>query len=191
MTDDFAGRVAIVTGAARGLGRAAAARLLERRASVAVNVRDAPRAEAVARSLGERALAVAGDLTGEGVIASVVRRTLERFGRLLDEGWRVRCGLPGVSTPEVDTAYERALATGALGGTLLGPGGGGFLLLFVPPAYHARVKTMLRPLTHVPFEFERAGTEIIFADPEIEPETEDLASDYADHLSGRRLPQGF
>src|SRR2546430_8570446 len=82
MTDDFAGRVAIVTGAARGLGRAAAARLLERRASVAVNVRDAPRAEAVARSLGERALAVAGDLTGEGVIASVVRRTLERFGRI-------------------------------------------------------------------------------------------------------------
>ena len=116
---------------------------------------------------------------------------LERFGRLLDENWRVKRGLPGVSTPEVDTAYERALALGGLGGTLLGPGGGGFLLLFVPPAYHTRVKTMLRPLTHVPFEFERAGTEIIFADPEIEPEAEDLTSDYADHLAGRRLPEGF
>jgi NAD(P)-dependent dehydrogenase (short-subunit alcohol dehydrogenase family) len=51
---DFIGRVALITGAARGLGRAAAARLLERGASVAVNVRGAERAEAVARSLGSR-----------------------------------------------------------------------------------------------------------------------------------------
>jgi len=79
---DFTGRVAIITGAARGLGRAAAERLYERGASVAVNVRDRERAVAVADSLGERALAVAGDIGAEGVSEDIVRRTLERFGRV-------------------------------------------------------------------------------------------------------------
>ena len=79
---DFTGRVAIVTGAARGLGRAAAARLYERGASVAVNVRDADRAHDVAASLGERALAVPGDIVLPGVPEEIVRRTLARFGRV-------------------------------------------------------------------------------------------------------------
>jgi NAD(P)-dependent dehydrogenase (short-subunit alcohol dehydrogenase family) len=82
MTNDFAGRVAIVTGAWRGLGRAAAERLHERGASVAVNVRDAARAGEVARSIGERALAVPGDVASPGVPEEIVRRTLERFGRI-------------------------------------------------------------------------------------------------------------
>ena len=80
--NDFEGRVAIVTGAARGLGLAAAQRLHERGASVAVNVRDADRAAAVAKSIGERALAVPGDIAGEGVPEEIVRLTLERFGRV-------------------------------------------------------------------------------------------------------------
>jgi NAD(P)-dependent dehydrogenase (short-subunit alcohol dehydrogenase family) len=79
---DFAGRVAIVTGAVRGLGRAVAERLYERGASVAVNVRDAQRAEAVAEALGERALAIPGDIAAPGVPEDMVRRTLDRFGRL-------------------------------------------------------------------------------------------------------------
>jgi len=82
MTNDFTGRVAIVTGAWRGLGRAAAERLHERGASVAVNVRDAERAEELARGVGERALAVAGDVASAGVPEEIVRRTLERFGRV-------------------------------------------------------------------------------------------------------------
>jgi 3-oxoacyl-[acyl-carrier protein] reductase len=80
--NDFEGRVAIVTGAARGLGLAAAQRLHERGASVAVNVRDADRAAAAAKSIGERALAVPGDVAGEGVPEEIVRMTLERFGRV-------------------------------------------------------------------------------------------------------------
>ena len=80
--NDFEGRVAIVTGAARGLGRAAAARLYERGASVVVNVRDAARAEGVAKSMGPRALGVVGDITETGVPEEIVRRAKERFGRV-------------------------------------------------------------------------------------------------------------
>jgi len=81
-TVDFSGRVAIITGASRGLGLAAAQRLYERGASVAINVRDAARAESAAKSLGERALAVPGDITGAGVPDDIARRTIERFGRV-------------------------------------------------------------------------------------------------------------
>jgi NAD(P)-dependent dehydrogenase (short-subunit alcohol dehydrogenase family) len=79
---DFAGRVAVVTGAWRGLGRAAAARLHERGASVAVNVRDRERAEAMAKKIGERAFAVPGDVAADGIPDEIARRTLERFGRI-------------------------------------------------------------------------------------------------------------
>jgi NAD(P)-dependent dehydrogenase (short-subunit alcohol dehydrogenase family) len=79
---DFAGRVAIVTGAARGLGRAIAERLHERGAAVAINTRDSDRAEARAQALGERALAVPGDVAAGGVPERIVQATLERFGRV-------------------------------------------------------------------------------------------------------------
>ena len=82
MRPDFEGRVAIVTGAARGLGHAAAQRLYERGASVAVNVRNTERAEELAESLGERAFAVPGDVAAAGKPDEIARRTLERFGRI-------------------------------------------------------------------------------------------------------------
>ncbi|HEX5030134.1 MAG TPA: SDR family NAD(P)-dependent oxidoreductase [Candidatus Eisenbacteria bacterium] len=78
--NDFEGRVALITGAVRGLGRAAAERLLARGASVAVNVRGAERADALARDLGDRALAVPGDVTEAPEV--LVAKVLERFGRL-------------------------------------------------------------------------------------------------------------
>jgi NAD(P)-dependent dehydrogenase (short-subunit alcohol dehydrogenase family) len=79
---DFSGRVAIVTGAARGLGRAIAQRLYERGAAVAVNVRDRSRAELVAQSLGDRAIAIPGDIAADGVPEALVAATLSRFGRV-------------------------------------------------------------------------------------------------------------
>lgn len=79
---DFTGRVAVITGAARGLGRAAAERLHERGASVAVNVRDRERAESLAKEIGENVLAVPGDIAADGIPEEIVRQTLERFGRI-------------------------------------------------------------------------------------------------------------
>jgi NAD(P)-dependent dehydrogenase (short-subunit alcohol dehydrogenase family) len=79
---DFTSRVAIVTGAARGLGRAAAQRLHDRGASVIVNVRDKARAEAVAQEIGERARPVAADVAAPGGPETIVRQTLELFGRI-------------------------------------------------------------------------------------------------------------
>ena len=79
---DFTNRVAIVTGAARGLGRAAAERLHELGASVAVNARDRARAEEVVGALGDRALAVPGDVSASGAPEDIVKRTVDRFGRV-------------------------------------------------------------------------------------------------------------
>ena len=75
--NDFRDRVAIITGAARGLGRAAAERLHERGASVAVNVRDASRA-----SFDDWAFVVAGDITKSGVPEEIVNKTMKQFGRV-------------------------------------------------------------------------------------------------------------
>ena len=82
MSDEFAGRVVLVTGAARGLGRATAREFLAREASVAVNVRTADRAEALARELGGNAFGVAGDLTDAAQARAIVQRTTDHFGRL-------------------------------------------------------------------------------------------------------------
>src|SRR4051812_19031215 len=79
---DFVGRVVIVTGAWRGLGRAAAERFHERGAAVAVNVRDRARAESLAASIGEHTLAVPGDIAGPGVAEEIVQMTLKRFNRI-------------------------------------------------------------------------------------------------------------
>jgi NAD(P)-dependent dehydrogenase (short-subunit alcohol dehydrogenase family) len=79
---DFAGRVAIVTGAYRGLGRATASRLHQRGASVAINVRDPERARAAAEAVGERVLPIPGDISEPGVAEQLVEETRARFGRV-------------------------------------------------------------------------------------------------------------
>ena len=71
------------------------------------------------------------------------------------------------STPcEVDEFYARAKSAGAIGGKLTGAGGGGFLMLFVPPEDQRSVREALSELVHVPFRFETSGSQIIFFDPE-------------------------
>ena len=79
---DLTGRVALVTGAARGLGRAAVLRLHELGASVVINTRDQARATALAAELGERATAACGDVAAADVPAALVQAAVDRFGRL-------------------------------------------------------------------------------------------------------------
>jgi len=85
------------------------------------------------------------------------------FGKLLHEGWELKKSLSGkVSNKNVDDIYELALKNGALGGKLLGAGGGGFILFFVKPSAKEKLKGALGHLLHVPFRFEFLGSQIIY-----------------------------
>jgi D-glycero-alpha-D-manno-heptose-7-phosphate kinase len=84
------------------------------------------------------------------------------FGVLLDETWRLKRGIAsGISNGTIDEIYERARRHGALGGKLLGAGGTGFMLFFVPPERQKDVRTALADLMHVPFKFENDGSVIV------------------------------
>lgn len=88
------------------------------------------------------------------------------FGRLLNESWMIKRSLTDkISTPQVDRIYEKALHAGALGGKLLGAGGGGFILFFVEPEKQQFVKEELKDLLHVPFKFDTLGSQIIYYVP--------------------------
>jgi D-glycero-alpha-D-manno-heptose-7-phosphate kinase len=90
-------------------------------------------------------------------------RNIQEFGYLLDKAWQLKRNLSEkVSSDEIDQIYVRAKANGALGGKILGAGGGGFMLLFALPKNHAEIIHALQELIHVPFQFENTGTQIIY-----------------------------
>lgn len=91
---------------------------------------------------------------------------LNDFGRLLDHTWRLKRGTGNkVSNGSIDTLYEKGLKAGALGGKLLGAGGGGFLLFYVEQDKRESLLRTLDNLMHVPFHFEDEGTSIIHYNP--------------------------
>ncbi len=101
------------------------------------------------------------------------------FGELLHESWLAKRSLSSiVSNDEVDGLYDKALVAGAIGGKLTGAGGGGFLLLFVPPDRRLAVLNALDGPVHVPFEFDGGGSQIIFYEPGV-------TYDEPDHPQGR------
>ncbi len=117
-------------------------------------------------NLRVRQLHVMRDFVEQGLAILNSRDDLTAFGRLLAEAWKVKRSLSTrVSNGFVDGLYDAALAAGALGGKLTGAGGGGFLLLFVPPDRQAAVRDGLHNLIHVPFRFEGGGSQIIFFEP--------------------------
>ncbi len=90
------------------------------------------------------------------------REDLDGFGSLLNEGWKLKRTLAsGISNPAIDEAYETAMANGALGGKLLGAGGGGFLLFYCEPEKQEQLRVALR-MRSFPFSFERDGTSVIY-----------------------------
>ena len=92
---------------------------------------------------------------------------LDEFGRLLGIGWELKRGTSSVvSTDSIDAFYKKGIEAGAIGGKLLGAGGGGFLLFYVPEDRQDAVREALSDLMEVPFEFEDSGTKAIYYSPE-------------------------
>jgi D-glycero-alpha-D-manno-heptose-7-phosphate kinase len=106
-------------------------------------------------------------LVDEGIEVLANGRDLRAFGELLDESWRLKRSISdAISTETVDEIYARALRAGAIGGKLLGAGGGGFMLLFVEPAKRAQISAALAGYLQIPFRFERAGSRIVLFEPD-------------------------
>ena len=88
---------------------------------------------------------------------------LDDFGRLLDEQWRIKRGIATkVSTSDIDAIYRKGIEAGALGGKLLGAGGGGFMLFYVAPERQHVVREALAGLLYVPVRFDYLGSQIIY-----------------------------
>lgn len=94
-------------------------------------------------------------------------RDLDDFGRLLDTTWRLKKGTGNsISTESIDELYEKGMSAGALGGKLLGAGGGGFLVFYVQPEKQEEVREAMKDLMYIPFKFEDEGTRVIHYSPE-------------------------
>ncbi len=92
---------------------------------------------------------------------------LDDFGRLLDHTWGLKRQTgKAVSTDNIDRLYEKGIQAGALGGKLLGAGGGGFLIFYVQQERQESVKRAMSELMYIPFEFEDGGTRVIHYTPE-------------------------
>lgn len=114
-----------------------------------------------------RQLRLMKDLTDEAVTVLNAGQDLSAFGELLHEAWQIKRSLSAkVSNSDVDDIYEQARSAGAIGGKLLGAGGGGFFLVFAPPEAHRQIRQTLARLIYVPFSFEFSGSQIIFLDRE-------------------------
>lgn len=92
---------------------------------------------------------------------------LTEFGRLLHEHWMLKRSLTDrISSPEIDAIYNTAINAGAIGGKVLGAGGGGCILFFVEPQNRLEVIKKLKNLTYIPFKFENGGSQIIYYEPQ-------------------------
>lgn len=107
------------------------------------------------------------EMVGQGIsILSNDATPIKEFGTLLDEGWRYKRSLSErVTMPEIDEVYAAAKDAGAIGGKILGAGGGGFLLMFAAPERQAAVRARLKNLIHVPFQFEHSGSRVMVYQP--------------------------
>src|SRR5271154_2896851 len=94
-------------------------------------------------------------------------RSLHEFGRLLHENWKIKRSLTHkISNASIDEIYQAGLDAGAIGGKVLGAGGGGFMLFFVPPERRQALRIRLKKLLCVPFAFSNRGSHVVVYEPE-------------------------
>jgi len=94
-------------------------------------------------------------------------RDITEFGKLLHEAWEIKRKLSlKVSNNTIDDIYRKARKAGAVGGKILGAGGGGFIIFFVKPELQPKVKEALKDLLYVPFRFDTLGSQIIYYGPD-------------------------
>jgi D-glycero-alpha-D-manno-heptose-7-phosphate kinase len=124
----------------------------------------------------KRQLRIMKDLVDEGISILTGGQDLTAFGELLHEAWQAKRSMSAsISNQHVDALYAEAQAAGAVGGKLTGAGGGGFLLLFVPPDRQAAVRQRLARFIHVPIALEFSGSQIVFFEPEVDYSAEEQA----------------
>lgn len=94
---------------------------------------------------------------------SLYRGNLEEFGRTLDANWNLKKQLASkISDPKLDSIYETAIQNGALGGKLLGAGGGGFFLFYCESSNHAKLRKAMSSFREMKLNFENEGTKVIY-----------------------------
>ncbi len=99
-------------------------------------------------------------------IVTTPHKSLDDFGRLMHESWQLKKTLSQrISNPSIDDIYQAGLNVGALGGKLLGAGGGGFMLFYVPPERRAALRERLKHLLCVPFAFSNRGSHVVVHEP--------------------------
>lgn len=102
-------------------------------------------------------------LVDEAEKVLISRGDINEFGRLLDYTWKLKRGITNqISNDSIDALYAKAIQAGAIGGKLLGAGGGGFMLFYVEKDKQPAVRKALQELLYVPFEFENAGTRVVY-----------------------------
>ena len=107
------------------------------------------------------------ELVGEAEKVLTSRSDIDEFGVLLNESWKIKSRITNkISTGSIDSMYCKAIESGAIGGKILGAGGGGFLLLYVECDKQDNVRKALSDLLYVPFAFEDSGTRVIHYTPE-------------------------
>ncbi|HCU88218.1 MAG TPA: kinase [Verrucomicrobiales bacterium] len=131
-----------------------------------------------------RQLRILRDMVEESLSILCGRGPIKEFGELLHEGWLAKQSISDkISNAAIAKAYNAARDAGAIGGKITGAGGGGFMLLFVPPQDQPAVREKLSNLLHVPFQFEKSGSQVIFYDRD-----QDYSAAEADNKS-RNLDQ--
>ncbi len=101
----------------------------------------------------------------EKICDCVCKGRITDFGKYLHQGWLYKRELAsGISNSEIDEYYDKAINAGALGGKILGAGGGGFLLIFSKPKNHSKIKRLLKDLKVVPIKLDPQGSKIIYVE---------------------------